>query len=265
MKIIMNPPYNGNLHLKILREVIEKCEKSGEDYEIVNLSPVRWLQDPLAEYKKNSDWKKFADIRKKIESIEVVPMKDAIKQFNTDIPTDLGIYHITPQGGWDSTSFWNKTVIKVLNKTRENIREFEINQKDGWRVRVSLICGGRNGGGGAGRKVGPATQKLIGYKDGMKDGKPWYEHYMKNQYSKTTPEIPFSIKFDTEEEMNNFLEVQSSSFGRWFYDKMVVDVNIHNTNFLWLPDYKKKWTDEMLYKYFDLTEEEIKEIEETIK
>lgn len=253
--IIMNPPYDKNLHLKILREAMRYSD------DIVNLSPIRWLQDPLAEYKKNSDFKNFEDIRTHIESLDIVPMKEAIKQFNTDIPTDLGIYRLTPQGGWDSTSLWNKTVIKVLNKSRENIKDFDINQKDGWRVRVSVICGGRNGGGGAGRKVGLITQRLIGYKDGMKDGKPWHEHYMKNQYSKTTPEIPYSIKFDTEEEMNNFLKVQTSILGRWFYDKMVVDVNINNTNFLWLPDYTNTWTDEDLYKYFDLTQEEIQAIE----
>ena len=44
-KIIMNPPYNRNLHLKILRQVMNKAD------EVVNLSPIRWLQDPLAEMK----------------------------------------------------------------------------------------------------------------------------------------------------------------------------------------------------------------------
>lgn len=259
MNVIMNPPYNKNLHLKILRKIMQHSD------EIVNLSPIRWLQDPLAEYKKNSDFKTFEDVRKRIETLDVVPMKDAIKQFNTDIPTDLGIYHITLQGGWNSTSFLNKTVIKVLNKIRENVRNFDVNQKDGWRVRISVICGGRNGGGGAGRKSSLVTQKLIGYKDGMKDEKPWYEHYMKNQYSKTTSEIPYSIKFDTEEEMNNFLDVQNSNLGRWFYDKMVVDVNINNTNFLWLPTYKHEWTDKDLYDFFELTPEEVNIIENEIK
>ena len=261
-KIIMNPPYDGNLHLKILEQAISLLKDDGN---CINLSPIRWLQDPLAKYKNNSSWNKFYDIREKIESLDVVPMKEAIKQFNTDIPTDLGIYHITPKGGWDSTSLLNKTVIKVLNKIRENIRDFDINQKDGWRVRISVICGGRNGGGGPGRKVDLITQKLIGYKDGMKDGKPWHEHYMKNQWSKTTPEIPYSIKFDTEEEMNNFLGVQSSSLGRWFYDKMVIDVNINNTNFIWLPTYTHPWTDKDLYEYFGITEQEQNEIEETMK
>lgn len=47
--IIMNPPYCRNLHLKILNEAI--CYSD----DIVNLSPIRWLQDPLAERKRNSD------------------------------------------------------------------------------------------------------------------------------------------------------------------------------------------------------------------
>jgi type I restriction-modification system DNA methylase subunit len=44
--IIMNPPYSRNLHLKILSNALDYSD------DIVNLSPVRWLQDPLAELKK---------------------------------------------------------------------------------------------------------------------------------------------------------------------------------------------------------------------
>lgn len=49
--IIMNPPYSKNLHLKVLDTVI----KNNPNAEIANLSPIRWLQDPLAEYKKNEN------------------------------------------------------------------------------------------------------------------------------------------------------------------------------------------------------------------
>lgn len=58
-KIIMNPPYSKNLHLKILAKTIEHLK--DENSECVNLSPIRWLQDPLAKYKKNSDLKRFKD------------------------------------------------------------------------------------------------------------------------------------------------------------------------------------------------------------
>ena len=64
----MNPPYNGNLHLKIIDKVIKACP----DSEIINLSPIRWLQDPLAEYKKNSDYNRFENIRYSGTSIVLV-------------------------------------------------------------------------------------------------------------------------------------------------------------------------------------------------
>ena len=90
--IIMNPPYCRNLHLKILNEAINHSD------DIVNLSPIRWLQDPLAEYKRNSDFKKFENVRKHIESIEIISAKDACDVFgalfNIRLNTDLGIYHV---------------------------------------------------------------------------------------------------------------------------------------------------------------------------
>ena len=53
--------------IKILEKVIPVADK------VVNISPVRWLQDPLAKYKKNSDYKKFEEsISKKIESLDVI-------------------------------------------------------------------------------------------------------------------------------------------------------------------------------------------------
>ena len=51
--ILMNSPYDKNLHLKIVEQSIPMLTDDGI---LVNLSPIRWLQDPLAKYKKSSDW-----------------------------------------------------------------------------------------------------------------------------------------------------------------------------------------------------------------
>ena len=87
--VVMNPPFCRNLHLKILNEAINHSD------DVVNLSPIRWLQDPLAEYKRNSDWKKFENIRERIESIEIIKVTDAESLFNIDLPFNIGVYHIT--------------------------------------------------------------------------------------------------------------------------------------------------------------------------
>ena len=43
MHIIMNPPYSGNLHLKILSHLINEYPEA----EVVNLSPDDWIINPL--------------------------------------------------------------------------------------------------------------------------------------------------------------------------------------------------------------------------
>ena len=52
---IMNPPYDGSLHLEIMEHVIPNSK------EVIDISPVRWLQDPLVKLKSNSDYKKYEE------------------------------------------------------------------------------------------------------------------------------------------------------------------------------------------------------------
>lgn len=253
-KIIMNPPYNRSLHLKILRQVMNKAN------EVVNLSPIRWLQDPLAEMKGNrADYGRFADIRSKITSLEVVKKNQVFKMFNIINSEDLGIYYLTPEGGWNGFSS-KKLIKKCFERISGNLCNIEHNKKDGWRIRISLINNSNHRTGGL-NNLG----KLIVFYDGMKDGKPWYDYYGKNKWSKTTPEITDSIKFNSEEEANNFINVlQNTKFGQWYEDGIITDMNISNNNILWLPDYTHSWTDEMLYEYFGLTDSEIQEIEQVV-
>lgn len=85
-------------------------------------------------------------------------------------------------------------------------------------------------------------------------------------WSKTTPEITYSIKFNSKNEAENFIyTIQETKFGKWYESHIITDMNISDNNILWLEDYTHPWTDEMLYKYFDLTQEEINIIENEIK
>ena len=96
----MNPPYMRNLHLKILAEAIKhlKDEKSV----CVNLSPVRWLQDPLAKYKKASDLKRFEEsVAKHIESLDIIDATKAQSLFLMWIYENIGIYVCSNIGGYD--------------------------------------------------------------------------------------------------------------------------------------------------------------------
>jgi hypothetical protein len=96
LKIIMNPPYNGNLHLKILRTVIDVCKGaevvakkddkivhlSSEVDEIVNLSP-NFYED----YKKLDGVPVASDI-------DVIPREEASSLFGgIQLAFNLSIQH----------------------------------------------------------------------------------------------------------------------------------------------------------------------------
>ena len=271
--IIMNPPYSRNLHLKILAEAIKhlKDEKSV----CVNLSPVRWLQDPLMLQKSKSDYHRFEkSILNHTKHIDVIDKIDAQRIFeSTVMGADLGIYVCGGNGGFDCTSLVNPIVKKIVDKQNSHIN-LEYDKKDGIRVRFPII--NNNGGSGNGRKIGLATfGKLLYFVDGKKDGKPWYEWYMKNQYSKITDDIPFSAKFNTEKEAQNFIDtLTQTKFGRIYTHWMKRDVNVSPEIILWLGNatnprtglkgYTGEWTDDDLMLYFGITPEEQEEIERTM-
>ena len=74
------------------------------------------------------------------------------------------------------------------------------------------------------------------------------------------------FKFDFNEKALNFLNYIKTDFARF-----CLSVNKNNSqlecgemSFIPWLDFSKEWTDEKLYKYFDLTPEEIKFIEKNI-
>ena len=241
--IIMNPPYDKNLHLKVLSEAIKHSN------DVVNLSPIRWLQDPLAEYKKNSDWKKFCDIRERIESLDVVTNSEACDMFNAGIAVNLGIYHITPQGCWQrETEWYEKIVTKYWLEKRTLIHHWTGDYKGDFTgnfVKLPLLHG--------------------------HPGQPdWYEITSPDKsYCFTKPDKDVvrspTVNFATKEEAENFWGTLQTKFYKFINYKCRCTTTPPFECFPWLDDYIHPWTDEMLYEYFGLTEDEIKEIEQEIK
>ena len=268
----MNPPYQRNLHLKILAESIKHLKDDGT---CVNLSPVRWLQDPLAKSKKKSDFNKYENsISKHIQQLDVIDKLSAQTYFpNTVMGMDLGIYVCGKIGGFDYTSLVNSMLVKVLKKQTSHI-VFDIDKNDGIRVRFPIIS--NNGGSGTGRKACLASfGKLIWFENGKRDGKWWYDWYMHNQYTKTTETIPYSVKFKSKIEANNFCKSFDTAFAKIYTHLIKSGVNITPEIVLWLGDainprtgkkgYTGEWTDDDFVRYFNITPEEQKVIEETME
>ena len=242
---IMNPPY-GDIHLKILDKLIRN---SSAD-KIINISPIRWLTDSLAEYKEKSDFNVYKNtIFKHIKNIDFVSSKEAQNLFGADIAMDLGIYTIDKNGGWKNT-FKNKLIEKIYLKTIENAQTFELNKKDGYRIKVSK-CFGKGGHGGDFK--GHCFQKLICFYNGKLNGKKWWNFFNRNQFTKETDEIPYSFKFDNKIDAENFIKVNSSIIGRWYYDKLSIDINVYPYFFLWFPSFKTNYSLKTICNFFGIT------------
>lgn len=259
--IIMNPPYDKNLHLKILQEAMKHSN------DVVNLSPVRWLQDPLAEYKKNSDWFRFEDIRSKIENLDIVNAQSATALFDVEFTMDLGVYHITSKGGWNEFEK-NSIIKKVIESGHIGIPTVAF--KNAKKKYFALLkgCDGSSHVELGQKSDGFILRKETFYGKYFIDGKSingkTLEECKKSNKKATNGNInEWRIaEFDTENEVQNFYDFTKTNFVRYIYINEGAGRLSPQLKFLpFMPTYTHPWNDSELYKYFDLTEDEVKKIE----
>ena len=268
---IMNPPY-GNLHLPILKEMIEMIVENGGHG--VSLQPVRWLQDPLVKYKKSTDFSRYFDtLQNRVKSIDVLTSQDCIKIFDAIFTMDLGIYEFEPGGNFNISLFHKDSLLeKIIDKVLDTScghttvdSKIEKDKRLGIRVKVNDVQGNGMGEKG-GRKDRLGMYRVMQVVDGLVDGKDWTDCVQKNQCSRQVgAPMPYSIEFATITEADNFIKSTKTTFWTYLMLKMHRDIHVPNQ---WLPfmnDYSEPWTDERFYAYFDITPDEQKIIEQTVE
>ena len=276
--IIMNPPFKRNLHLKILAQAIKHLK--DETSVCVNLSPVRWLQDPLAKYKKNSDWHRFQEsVSKHIERVEVITSNAAQEFFQIGMQTDIAIYMCCIRSIDNIPDLVNPIVKRTANFCINHYPVFDEMQYLGWRVRIPYIIGGKSNDGHGKVKSSHISKISLGnlyvFFNGYKDGKPWYDWYQRNQFSKTTKEITQSIKFNSELEATNFIKQFNTNFVKYNQLDILNSVHVAPEKIIWMGDsinprtgkkgYESEWTDEDFYTFFNISPAEQKVIEEMME
>ena len=239
--IIMNPPYDKNLHLKILSNAMKHSD------DVVNLSPIRWLQDPLAEYKQGTDFKRYEDIRKRVASIEEVSGEEAIRLFSAAFYSSLGIYHIDDKEHEAFKYEFNPLIYKITNFP---CKHFTYDAPEDKPYKIVL----------------PATHGHLGKYDWAEiTSKEW--DVAKNVKASSETNGYVIMAFDTEVEMKNFYDSLFLKLYKWLVKNIkTTAATAQYIKFVpVLPTYTHPWTDEMLYSYFGLTEDEVNEIEQSIK
>ena len=198
--VLMNPPYDKNLHLKFLRKCINIAKYS------INISPINWVQDPFAKDKR-STLKQYEDVAKHIDSITQidVTMKSL---FDIKAFSNHGIYVlIDTETNFDYKNHWElyrsdaeKSILQKVcfsKKTKYISDVVEKNQRDGIRVMIGDIGGNRG--------TSPVYKDIVYTIDGNVGDKDWTECKNMGGYPKLkNSPLPNSIKFDTIKEAENF-------------------------------------------------------------
>lgn len=222
---IMNPPYDGNLHLKILEKVIPIADK------VVNISPARWLQDPLAKYKKNSDYNKFENsISKKIENIKIIPAVQSNKIFNISFG-NMAILLIG-KGGFDYNTFNNNVFVnKIVNKCSLSI--MDKSTKEGSKVAILP------------KYFGIINSHLGDTTRWISDNFTLFTTYRETYVNKL-------IQFETQAEVINCFNYLNSTVMRYYAIQARENQRVP-WQFVPYLDFTKQWTDKRFCEYFGIT------------
>ena len=256
---IINPPYDGSLHLRILENVLNN-KKPGAT--VISIQPVRWLEDPLAEYKQGSDYKKYANsIVNKISSLSLIPANTACDLFEIANGTDLGIYVFNDEHNelaFNSQHALTKKLIDKIIPMQKLADHLETNTVDGIRVEVKEITtgtGGHNLGNYNSSKLADVRITWGPYTDGF-DTNNYFFTDTRNKNQHTKPTFRSSIKFDDMTTALNFYNSCNTNFYRNLIQLLKWDVNVPLKYLPWMENYSFAWTDADYCKFFNLTEEE---------
>lgn len=265
-KVLMNPPYDGSTHLKVLEKVLSATREINPNCEVVSIQPARWLEDPLAEYKQGSDYKKYKDtIINRLTRVKFISTYDACARFNIALNGDLGIYVFTGDRSEDISCYVSSAenvVRKVLTKLTTTLADkVETNKLEGIRCEVKRLVPtvSSKDTGNAISRMQTSVKLFYGpYTNGYDvNNLFWSEGRMKNQFTKAVGSpFPNSIEFVDIATAANFIKSVTNNFYKNLIHLFKLDQNSPLSFLPYMEDYSKVWTDEDYCKFFGLTDEE---------
>ena len=254
-EVIGNPPYDKDLHLKILAAITEVCD--FETGGVISwLAPVGWLQEKCP-WKENVNCKKYSYINGSnngyFDTVDVITEADANKLFGILLGLNLGIFKMSSYGKFDmeslyifNQSIFDKTVKKILDEEIKSIKDvFETEKHD------FCIC----------------LPKIHGH-SGNKDIFEVTSRVRERAYACDGPEgLVNAVCFKTQEEKDNFYDSLNTTF-MLYWNWSVKNDRTQQSCYPFIPfmeDYTKPWTDERFISTFQITEPEWKYIKNTVQ
>lgn len=254
---IMNPPYDGHLHLKILEKVIYIA-----DY-VISISPIDWLMNPYG----GAVYNQYKHL--KFNSIENVGLiKNIFNGLDRSTYTG-GIYiidknaNLTPDKflyKFISTDFTNyideKILSSIIKKTidcdnlENHIISGEINDKTKYTIVMPKLVG----------NPGEKTYKL--YVRGSRWDKIFYKGLYKGKTVSETKKKLKNVKnytifdyieFNTKKEAENWIKSGETNFIKFMQIIQSVDANRRCSHTPYMGDYTQPWDDKRFCDFFGIT------------
>lgn len=264
--IIANPPYNQSLDLKFLRKSFELMSDKGE---IIFVHPSTWLLDEKFTYKP------FLTIRKESELfLDHVTIFNGNKEFNVGLSLPCVITHFRKNKKYKGIKVSDKlndisleyNDIMDINKysnineyfsIKEKINDIEKmesyrnkNKEGNFFVNISSIRGHVN------------DDRSIN----MMNASDFYTIITKDEKVENKIIKKEFFNFVTNAEAENFIKYLKTDFARFCLSIYKNGLSLHRGELKSIPylDFKEEWTDEKIYKFFDISKEEIEFIEKNI-
>ena len=243
----MNPPYDGQLHLKIFEEASKHLSKDGV---CVSLSPTPWLAKfnvnrPMAKYRKVFNGK--------IKTIETVDHATANAMFGTgNAIEELGIYVVKN----DDSAPIDLMKYGFNNDVEKSLYD-KISKTTTEKCLTFSQCISQGKGSQGGKLVKDYEVNVYTWHS----GKTCKDAVIRIDNKKRS----FVLYFNSQVEHDNFINSLDTVFMNWYYRMFIVpgDCKIRNYMFI-MSDYTQPWDDTRFYKFFNIMPEEQKIIEETI-
>ena len=255
-----NPPFDKNLHLKIIDSIIPHLAEGGTGCFV---HPARWLEDPLAEYKKNHDRMRFKGIVDRLDDVKIIGTRKADALFGIKINGDLMISTVKPRPTGKHTKVFTDMAQDCVNvivsySAGKNLWMYTDKDKvDGWRVQVKELLASD-----------PHIESMSEYHRqnqcnvfGLNKFNVFYNgfvgdvEWMKTRRQTTGKKspgapLPYSIKFRSEKEARNFEKSCSTNFYQNIVFLLKCDMHSPLRFLPWMGDYTHPWTDADYCRFF---------------
>ncbi|GMO61668.1 MAG: hypothetical protein Ta2D_07750 [Rickettsiales bacterium] len=242
-KCIMNPPYGGGgdfIYGQIYNKVMEKMTEDGE---VASLQPINAYNKTFLEIKKGEPWEIIKENLKNIDSIDILKKEEV--DFDADLRYPLGIIYnksnIREKININTKLDELKLSIykKIKNKQLNSIQSFSKKEYKGFSIKIST------------------THGHFGKEDFYDLITPQEDLVL----NKTIiSEKQFYCEFKTKREALNFYNSLQTIFMKFVNSIYKTSTRLMFDDFPYMNDYKSEWIDKKFFNYFEIDNEEQKQI-----